>query len=168
MKLNRVIRAISLFLCGVLLLTVPSRASSYLDLESRQFLHIVFENCGDEPCFATLLSGEGAVLAIRAGNETHFKHERDSHMETEVWKAFCEYEDADGFCFTDRDWDLSETEDIFWGCFAPMRFKVLIYYPEREAFAVSGIYELESPAVLTVDLEEDLVELNGDIDASEN
>lgn len=165
MKLSR--KAISLFLCGVLLFAVPMTANAHL--ESRQFLHIVFENCEDEPCFATLLSGEGAVLAIRAGNETHFAFEKDSHMDTEVWKAFCGYEDADGFCFSDRDWDLSETEDIYWSCFAPKRFKVLVYYPDRKAFAVSGTYELDSlDTVLTVDLERDFTEQNDAIDASGN
>lgn len=37
--------------------------------------------------------------------------------------------------------DCTETSEFKWTYYPPQRFKILVYFPETDSFAVSGIYE---------------------------
>ncbi len=59
----------------------------------------------------------------------------------EIWKKFVEYEDKDGYYFLQEFWTCSGSDAFRWGYYPPNPFKILLYFPEQEAFVVSNIYE---------------------------
>ena len=62
-------------------------------------------------------------------------------MHYEIWKEFVDYEDTDGYYFLQEGWTISETQEIKWTNGPPSRFKILLYFPDTDSFAVSGIYD---------------------------
>lgn len=60
----------------------------------------------------------------------------------EVWLKFVNYEDPDGYYFfCDLYWNVSETKKMDCGYYPPQSFKILLYFPERDKFEVSGVCE---------------------------
>lgn len=59
----------------------------------------------------------------------------------EIWKKMVAYEDSDGYYFLQRIWDCTETQTLDWTYYPPDPFKILLYFPDYDVFAVSGIYE---------------------------
>ena len=145
MTTNRLVRWFSTFLCLFLIISLfPLTASA--DTGPKASVHISFENMGDELCYGTLLSKNPSTGPASAwdGNDDHARYKEKHDYEVfdyETWKAFVEYEDADGYYFLQEGWVVSETKEIAWTYYPPNSFKILLYYPETETFVVSGIYE---------------------------
>lgn len=140
-------RFISILICILMLCGVASISVS-ADTGPKPSVRILFENMGDELCYGTLLSknpstGPASVwngeedLAIHSDNE-YYSYANHDYL---VWKAFVEYEDTDGYYFLQESWKVSETKKIEWTYYPPGSFKILLYYPERDVFVSSGIYE---------------------------
>ena len=95
---------------------------------------------GDELCYGTLLSyypSTGPNSVWDGDPETAYYDED----EYEIWKAFVDYKDSDGYYFLQAIWKCSVTKQINWTYYPPSPFKILLYYPERGDFAVSDPYE---------------------------
>ena len=54
-----------------------------------------------------------------------------------VWKRFVTYRDVDGFHFLGDFGECTETNQFIWGYYPPEVFKILIYFPETDTFAVT-------------------------------
>jgi len=142
------------------------------DMGPKPSVHIQFQNLGDEVCYATLLSKTQSTGPASAwnGNEETAEHKGNydyARLEYEIWKAFVEYEDADGFYFLQTAWEIQDTKEIAWTYYPPNVFKILLYYPERNVFAVSDICKKYAfDTYYTVDMEGldmDSVEYNKDL-----
>ena len=141
----------AVILCGMLaVLVFPIRASA--DMGPKPSVRISFENMGDELCYGTLLSevkSTGPASAWDGGNTSY-----GGDLDWEIWKAFVEYEDTDGYYFLQEAWQINETRELAWTYYPPSPFKILLYYPETGTFAVSGIYERYAfDSYYTVDME---------------
>ena len=96
----------------------------------------------EAPCYGTLLSaepGNGPWSVWDGGEIPEYILERDEGKE--VWQAFADYRDADGFCFLQEWWDCSEGA-FAWTYYPPEVFKVLLYFPESGTFLVSEVQEV--------------------------
>lgn len=136
-----------LLLCAVsFLLIFPLTASA--DTGPKPSVKVTFNWLGDELCYATLLSktdstGPASVWDGTEENARHNENESYSYAELDykTWKAFVDYKDADGFYFLQTGWKINETKSLDWAYYPPEIFKILLYFPESNTFAVSKIYE---------------------------
>ena len=113
---------------------------AYADMGPKPSVRVNFENMGEELCYGTLLSKNKSTGPSSAwdGNEEHIYN---YDLDIEIWRKFVEYKDSDGYDFLQEGWKVSETKQIAWTYYPPQSFKILLYFPESDTFAVSGIYE---------------------------
>lgn len=118
------------------------------DTGPKPSVKVSFKSLGDELCYATLLSktestGPASVWDGRDESARHNENESYSYSELDykIWKAFVDYEDSDGFYFLQLGWKINETKSLDWVYYPPEVFKILLYFPESNTFAVSKIYE---------------------------
>ena len=147
MKMRRFQAVFLLILCAAII-TVGFPSAARADMGPKPSVRIHFENMGDELCYGTLPSKTKTTGPASAwdGIEYHAKHNENKSysyaaFDYETWKVFAEYQDEDGYYFLQEGWKVSETKKIEWTYYPPQSFKILLYYPETQTFAVSGIYE---------------------------
>lgn len=136
MKNRRFTRIFALLMCLITAVALSVTASA--DMGPKPSVNVDFENLGDELCYATLLSRTSTGPASAwDGDDNH------SYMPYgyDVWKAFVDYEDPDGFYYLQETWQINETKKFAWTYYPPNEFKILLYFPETNTFASSGIYE---------------------------
>ena len=134
------------FLLCTLLAFVCLPISASADMGPKPSVHITFKGMGEEQCYATLLSKEsstGPYSAFDERYEEHYVREMEAcGIAEEIWRAFVDYRDSDGYYFlTGALWRVDEQKGFGWTYYPPDSFKILLYYPEREAFVVTDIYE---------------------------
>lgn len=117
---------------------MPIPASA--DTGPKPSVHITFENMGDELCYGTLLSKNPSTgpNSVWDGDEDHI---HNAEIDLDIWRAFAAYEDADGYYFLQIGWQVNEKKELAWTYYPPDSFKILLYYPETDQYAVSGICE---------------------------
>lgn len=172
-KWNQVKRWLVAVSCVVMSFPMFSPVTAKADQGPKASLRILFENMGDELCYGTLLSEKSSTGPSSAwdGEEKHARHNENENysyetLNYETWKAFVEYEDADGYYFLQEGWVVSETKKIEWTYYPPNKFKILLYYPETGTFVVSDIYERYAfDTYYTVDMQGVRM---GDVDYDEN
>lgn len=138
MKHIRDIRAVFAVLACTVLLTALLPLTVRADTGPKPSVRITFENLRDEVCYATLLSEESSTgpQSVWDGDEEHI---RDNGLGMDIWRAFADYKDDDGFFFLQCAWEVRTSGQLAWTYFPPETFKILLYYPESDEFAVSGI-----------------------------
>ena len=119
---------------------VPSFA--YGDIGPKPSVIVNFEGLEGETYYVTLLSetsstGPYSAVGRFEGDRRYSKDEEDY----EIWKKFVDYQDEDGYYFLQYYRDCTETQEFKWTYHPPQKFKILIYFPELDSFAVSGVYE---------------------------
>lgn len=124
----------------------PITASA--DMGPKPSVRITFENLGDELCYGTLLSCKESTGPSSAwdGSEEDARHNENENYSYQsfgydIWKAFVDYAENDDFYFLQEAWQINETKELAWTYYPPNEFKILLYFPESDEFAVSGIYE---------------------------
>ncbi|MBR6568676.1 MAG: hypothetical protein IKK60_08510 [Clostridia bacterium] len=142
-------KACSFILCLVTVITIFSLTAN-ADTGPKPSVRITFENLGDELCYGTLLSRNESTGPASAwnGEEEDARHNENPNgyysyqtFGYDIWKAFTDYEDEDGFFFLQEAWQINETKELAWTYYPPNEFKILLYFPETGDFSISGIYE---------------------------
>lgn len=131
-------RVIFVFFAILLVCCIPMTVRA--DTGPKPSVHVKLENLEDIPCYATLLSSvdSNGPASVWDGEEDHIY----SNFENmDVFRAFADYKDPDGFYFLQWAWEITESKEFTWGYYPPDTFKVLLYYPETGTFAVSQICE---------------------------
>ncbi|MDE6724214.1 MAG: hypothetical protein K2J79_01275, partial [Ruminiclostridium sp.] len=103
------------------------------DFGPKDSVTVTFKNMGVETCYCTLISkkeGTGPYHVLDSP-------EKDDEIDT----AFFNYKDADGFNYLHYYSRADISKEFDWGYYPPSTFKILLYYPVTNTFAVSGIYE---------------------------
>lgn len=139
MKKRIVTPLICFVLCfGLIFMLNPITASA--DIGPKPSVRITFENMGDEVCYGTLLSKTRSTgpSFVWDGDKANI---RNYNLDLDIWEAFVNYQDTDGYYFLQEGWLCSETKQLNWTYYPPDSFKILLYYPETDTFVVSGIYE---------------------------
>ena len=104
-------------------------------------VRINFENMGEELCYGTLLSKNPSTGPQSAwdGDEEHIY--KDNDLPLDIWRAFVDYKDSDGYYFLQIAWQVNEKHELAWTYYPPESFKILLYYPETKSFRISEICE---------------------------
>lgn len=142
-------------LVAVLTFVTPTTASA--DMGPKPSINITFANLGDELCYVTILSksistgpysayapDEGWDYKDFAMYDSNYIDNPDYHNEEveRIWQVFADYQDTDSYYFLQLWWKLGkENNRIKWSYYPPYNFKVLLYYPEKDAYITSGVYE---------------------------
>lgn len=132
----RLLTCVLLFL--MLLSTVAQADSGPKPSVQVHFLHMD----SPQPCYGTLLSENASTGPASAWDGiSPYQHYAHGEAGKDIWSAFVSYEDPDGFYFLQEWWDCTETQQLNWTYYPPQTFKILLYFPETDSFAVSGICE---------------------------
>ena len=93
--------------------------------------------------YVTLLSEkESSGPYSGASRDLHLDLDGEPDASTAAYLKFCAYEDTDGYYFLGMVEECDGKTDSFdwcWGYYPPDVFKVLVYYPATDSFAVSEI-----------------------------
>ena len=110
------------------------------DIGPKASVHIQFKNMPDELCYGTLLSEKESTgpASVWDGIKEHARKDEET---SDIWNAFVNYKDSDGYYYLQQHYKVSDTNEIAWTYYPPGRFKILLYYPETGTFVSSGIYE---------------------------
>lgn len=139
----------------------PATQTAYADMGPKPSVIITFENADGAVYYGTLLSDRESLgpTSAYSPDHTHLPIEFDPESEYydkeehEIWKAFVGYSDPDGYYYQQRHWKCSETGKISWTYYPPSKFKILLYFPQTQTFASSGVYERYAfHSYFTVDL----------------
>lgn len=137
-------------------LLIPLSQTSHpasADTGPKPSVRIAFINMGDELCYGTLLFCDPSTGPYTVWNGDPEYAFYDG-FDYDVWKAFVDYEDSDGYYFLQAIWQCNQTKQLNWTYYPPSTFKILLYYPESRSFAVSDIYERYAfDSYYTVDME---------------
>ena len=137
--MKKIQKTTAFLLCIITLIsvfTLPINA----DMGPKPSVRVNLENMPDVKCYGTLLSKNSSTGPQSAwdGNDDHIYN---YDLDIEIWRKFAEYKDADGYYFLQIAWEVTKTNQIAWTYYPPQSFKILLYFPESDTFAVSGIYE---------------------------
>lgn len=118
------------FMLFILTFSFPLVVSA--DTGPKPSVVVNFSGISDETYYATLLSEEKSTGPWNYGEEYY-----DYLGDEEVFWKFSDYEDADGYYFLGFMDDCTDDNSLEWGYYPPERFKVLLYFPERDYFSCS-------------------------------
>ena len=114
------------------------------DTGPKPSVNVTVTGMRETECYATLLSSNkhfGPYSAYEEGSENADSHYKESAPSEEVFMAFVQYQDADGYYFVGPIWEVENGETFTWGYYPPSPFKALFYFPQEGYFVVSQVYE---------------------------
>lgn len=115
--------------------------AAYADMGPKPSVKVSFRGLEGETYYATLLSSDSRTGPHYAwnGNEEdiHFYNAADGR---DIWEKFADYPDEDGYYYLQINWDCTESHSLDWNYYPPSEFKVLLYFPETDSFAVSKTF----------------------------
>ena len=127
-------RIAAIIACLLVLALLPTAA--FADMGPKPSARVGIEGLDpDEPCWGTLLSEEASTGPSRAYDG---ENARVGEAGEDVWRAFVDYEDPDGYYFLQELWPCSEDGRLWWTYYPPEEFKLLLYFPETGEFVSSG------------------------------
>lgn len=122
---------------------------AFADMGPKPSVHITLKNGPEEACYVTLLStrySTGPHTSVYRPDENGTREEAPSNYPSYygdgsdygVYLAFRDYEasDPEELYFL-QTYGLVQEGTYRWGYYPPQTFKVLLYFPEQEAFAVT-------------------------------
>lgn len=137
--MKKIKKIVMFFLCTVALSgMVPMKA--HADMGPKPSTVIEIEGLEDEVYYGTLLSERESTGPLSVMSESGLATKQDDE-DYEIWKAFAEYEDKDGYFFLPEFFECRGTDRFDWSYYPPSPFKILLYFPEYDTFVVSEIYE---------------------------
>ncbi|MBR5534800.1 MAG: hypothetical protein IKU62_08145 [Ruminiclostridium sp.] len=116
----------------LLLLTLLVPMTATADTGPKPSVTVTFQGLEDPTYYVTLLSERDST-----GPWSHSQNYEEYYGDQAVWEALNSYEDPDGFYFLGCYEDCSETHTFSWTYYPPQVFKVLVYFPESDTFAVT-------------------------------
>ncbi|MCD8357364.1 MAG: hypothetical protein LUE11_12460 [Clostridia bacterium] len=127
---------------GIVLMVVFFPILARADMGPKPSVQVSFTGLENETYYVTLLSeaySTGPATAYNGNEADAYLHMGEEDYE--IWKKFVEYSDSDGYFFLQWFEKCEGNDTYIWGYYPPSPFKILIYFPESDIFAVSSIYE---------------------------
>lgn len=121
----------------VIFLLVPMKA--FADMGPKPSVVLNFKGLEGEKYYVTLLSetdstGPYSILT----NESYSAKYSEGHKDYDIWKTFISYDDPDGYYFLQYFQDCSNTSEFAWTYYPPYKFKILLYFPDKNTFVESS------------------------------
>lgn len=119
----------SRFICAIVVIIIFSLTLvpgvAFADFGPKEFVQLNFKNAGGQTFYCTLLSKSDwcGPHYVYDGGEIYSKVDND------VFMAFVNYKDDDGFYFLQYVSLCDETQTFTWGYYPPDTFKILLYFP---------------------------------------
>ena len=130
MKKKFALAALMLFTC-LFALPIPA----FADTGPHPSVVVTFQNLKQQNCYVTLLAKEESTGPQSVYDPAlNNKYVDDA---PEIWQKFVDYKDAGGFHFLQFYQKLGNDGVFKWGYFPPKEFKILMYFPDNNSFAVS-------------------------------
>ena len=134
------VRRSALLFFVILLINCLIPSGVCADTGPKPSVQIQFQDMGDELCYGTLLSESISTGPATAWDgSSPYESWQYGEDGKEIWEAFVSYKDTNGFYFLQEWWECSESKCLNWGYYPPNPFKILLYYPKTNTFAVSEI-----------------------------
>lgn len=136
LRKKRLVSAIMVMM--LVFLVFPSVAMA--DMGPKPSITIDFEGLEGVEYHVTLLSGQKESGPWQAVTEEEIR----SHSDDAVFQKFAAFSDPDGYFFMgwgENYLSLDENMQYRWTYYPPYSFKILMYFPETDQYAVSDIYE---------------------------
>ena len=137
-------KKLGLVLVLVLVLLTLFPGAAFADMGPKPSVVIDFKGLEGESYCVTLLSRTettGPYSVLKESNENYARYQ-EGDEDYEIFRKFVEYEDEDGYHFLQYFQNCTETQQFTWTYYPPQDFKILLYFPETEQFAISaGNYE---------------------------
>lgn len=129
-----------LFLFLLFFVVLPHERAK-ADVGPKPSVQITFEGLGEKGVYATLLSETSSTGPFTAYEKSGQMRLDDKGLAggEEIWKAFHEFKDSDGYYFLQRSFEVSDSKKLNWSYYPPKRFKLLLYYPESNTYRLSSI-----------------------------
>ena len=132
-------RFCTFLLCMIMAVSMlPMMVSA--DIGPKPSVSVTIEGAEGETYFATLLSEKKSTGPASAYDGSYARYTADDE-EYDIWKKIVDYEDGDGYYFLQEFWECTGKDSFRWGYYPPDPFKILLYFPEQDAFVSTGIYE---------------------------
>lgn len=126
----------------ILLALIIFPVSAQADMGPKPSVQVDFSGMGNEAFYVTLLSktnSSGPATTYDGNPEYADYHEADEDYA--IWEKFVNYSDSDGYYFLQQFEKCQGNDHYSWDYYPPSSFKILLYFPESDAFAVSDIHE---------------------------
>lgn len=155
---------LSCLICSlVVIFLLPTVA--YADIGPKPSVTINFDGIKNDVYYITLLSkekGTGPYLfSTNPIDENSFLVKENKQDDLKAWQAFRNYNDIDEFYFIEYFERCNDENTFRWGYYPPDIFKILIYFPQDNTFAISGIQEKYAfDSYYNVSVSENHTELN--------
>ena len=110
---------------------------AYADTGPKPSVNISFSGLDNMTYYVTLLSKTNST-----GPYSSYEQDSDRWEEGaenyDVFKKFLSYKDSDGYYFLQFFKKCSNNSTFSWTYYSPSDFKILMYFPEADTFAISG------------------------------
>lgn len=145
----------ALLCCLMIVVIIPMSASA--DMGPKPSVTVTIEGVPEGTrYYATLLSDKlsnGPLTAYSFNRNDPTPYDEDPEQ-YEILQHFAQYSDSDGYFFLPQFWECEGDDSFSWTYYPPDSFKILLYFPDRDAFTVSQIYEVYAfDSYYTVNLE---------------
>ena len=124
-----------LFITLICALLIPS--ASYADTGPKPSVNISFSGLDNMTYYVTILSKTSST-----GPYSSYEQDSDRWEEGaenyDIFKKFLSYKDSDGYYFLQFFEKCSNNSSFKWGYYPPYDFKILLYFPDSDTFAVSS------------------------------
>lgn len=152
---------LSVLLCIIIIFSLPFTVSA--DIGPKPSVRITFNGINDSTVYengtvyyATLLSDKKSTGPSSAWDGIA-GHEEYDGFDREIWQAFADYTDKDGYYFLQEIWECTETHQLNWTYYPPNKFKILLYFPQTDRYFMSDSYERYAfDSYYTVDIISDM------------
>ena len=135
--MKQIVRRSLIFLILCLLLSVVALA----DASPKPTVTIAFSVPDETPFYATLLGNVEHNGPNRHRTLEYINKERQDWDNYEILRLFAAYDAPEGWYFYGRGEDCTDTKALAWTYYPPDPFRVLVYFPETETYAISPAYE---------------------------
>ena len=131
-------KKISSFLLCIIAFLAVLPVAAQADTGPKPSVVIEFEGLAQADCYVTLLSKRESTGPYSAfdGNPEYARY-REGDEDYRIWEKFVSYRDKEGYYFLQYFSKLDDTATFKWGYYPPEDFKILLYFPEADRFAVS-------------------------------
>jgi hypothetical protein len=127
----------------VFLLILCMPVCAFADMGPKPSVNIEFVGADGKEYYATLLSKTESTGPYYIADESkpYTMLYQQGDEDYDIWLKFKEYNDSDGYYFLQYFKNCTQTNSFKWIYYPPSEFKILLYYPQEGAFAVSEKYE---------------------------
>lgn len=123
------------FITLMLALLIPSM--TYADTGPKPSVNVRFSGLDNITYYVTLLSKTDSTGPF-SSYEQDSSRWKEGDEDYDIFKKFLSYKDSDGYYFLQYFNKCSDNSQFSWTYYPPSDFKILIYFPDIDTFAVSS------------------------------